>query len=270
MIAHHFDAVPDAIVTWQEFLQYHCRMSIEVDRSRSIDRDAWFIRVVERAWRLDQNPDDALEPTGVFPETLDAPKGLAQTRNMDLLWPDEKKPGALKGYKVAVKPTFARKDMPKAIRGYFTLQSETETIPKTFLPPRGALLPPMSIVFEREDGPAAMIVDVVSSNVDPSELPPALRAIILTRDEATARGATPLVQQKLFNPIYKKSSEVFGEGSDARAQEVLELKRKAFAGDNAGQIWLGRTGKFSDEFRGGVYRNDSLNVTFKPDNRKKV
>ena len=47
---------------------------------------------------------------------------------------------------------------------------------------------------------------------------------------------------------------------------LLALKKAVFTGDAKGGVFAGRTGKFSNDFGGGMYRNSGLNVTTRPNN----
>lgn len=262
IIARHFDSVPDGVVTWEEFLQYHVRMSKEVDRSRDLDRDGTFVSIVVREWRLDKDPELAMQPTGIIPSTLDCPEGLKRTRNMDLVWSDPAKPGAFLAFKGAAKSRFARRDIPAHIRGHFAYADEMSDMTVKACVARSAFLSPLCIVWADEAGQAKGFRGVISQNIERAQLPEALRNAIMPEDDAVkAFGAIEwLPLEEVYNPTYQKSSQSFGVGAQQSAENVLTLKRKVYQGDNCGLAWHGHTGKFTDGFNGGPYKFSGLNT----------
>ena len=266
VVARAFDTVPDGVVTWAEFLQYHVKMSAEVDRGRSVDRDGTFVGIVVQQWSLDKDPNSAMQPTGIIPSTLECPKGLKRTQNMHLVWADASGnagPKALIGFKAAVKTRFARGDLPAEIRGHFAFPDEVADYTLKGAVARSALLSPLSIVWRDEaTGAAKGFKEVVSQNIDLAQLPETLRAFVLPHTDAEAvYGAVEwLTLAEPYNPMYKKSSEAFGEAAEESAKDVLTLKRKVWEGTNCGLAWHGHTGKFTDGFNGGPGRASGLNT----------
>lgn len=266
IVARHFDTVADGNVTWDEFLQYHVRMSHEVDRGRSVDRDGTFVAVVVQQWRLDKDAAEAMRPTGIIPSTLDCPQGLKQTRNLDLVWPasEDGSNGGLRTFKSVVKSRFGRRVLPEHLRGYFAyLQEEVSAdVPVKACTARSAFLSPLSIVWKNSTGGSSGLKEVVSPNVELAQLPADLREAIMPHADAEKLHGPVnwLALEAVYNPTYKKSSDAFGVGAQESASEVLALKRKVFEGTNCGQSWHGHTGKFTDSFHGGPYSFSGLNT----------
>jgi len=259
-LLRQFENIEDGTVGWPQFLAYHVKVSNEVDRSRSLDREGSFLSIVALAWRLDQDPNAALEPTGIIPTTLDCPTGLAATKNLDLVWPED---GVLYAFKGTIKCRFARSLLPPSIRGCFAFQEElTGFTVKTRLS-RSALIAPLSIVWlNNETGEVFGLRDVVAPNVDVPQLPSYLQDVLLQADAATKRygNITWLELARAYNPMYKKSSEAFGVGTAEHALDVVTLKKAVFEGTACGLAWHGHTGKFTDSFNGGPYKFSGLNT----------
>jgi hypothetical protein len=267
-LLRQFEGAEDGIITWKEFLQYHIKVSNEVDRSRSLDRETTFLNIVAMAWRLDKDPNAALSPTGIIPLTLECPTGLAATKNLDLVWPSSE-PGVLFGFKGVVKCRFGRSSLPEDIRGCFAFQDELVNFTVKYPVSRSVLIAPVSIVWTDEStGQIVGLRDVVTPNADLNQVPDFLRSRMMQADEAirlygSAINWLPLAQA--YNPTYKKSSESVGVAVDDHARDVLDLKKRVFEGTNCGVAWHGHTGKFTDSFNGGPYKNSSLNTaTRKP------
>jgi hypothetical protein len=265
VVARHFEAsVADGVVSWEDFLQYHVRMSNEIDRGRSVDRDGTFVNIVVNSWKLDKDPETAMQPTGVIPSTLDCPVGLKRTRNMDLVWLDGSREKTFLAYRGAVKTRFARRDLPAHIRGHFAFADE---IPLDWTvkpsPSRSAVITPHSIVWVDEaTGEARGLKELVYPNVDLGLVPEGLRAVLMNHHDAEAKYGKVhwLALEQAYNPAYQKSSEVYGVGAKESAHDVLDLKKKAWEGNNCGAAWHGHTGKFTDSFNGGPYSFSGLNT----------
>jgi hypothetical protein len=259
---HFFGKPVTADIGFEEFLQYQTAVSNEVNKGRELDHDGHFQQLLRNCWGLNRRAADALAVTGIYPKTLEVPTGYLATRIMSLVWPDEARPGQLTGYKCVVKPVFARGDLPADKRGYFAFPEELERVAVTYLPVQAALLPPLSVAWcDAESGAWSGFRDVVSSNVDPSVLPPVQRELVLTQQAAAARAVAFQATRGAANPMYKKSSASFGEATESNAARVLSLKKAKFEGNNCGVAWVGRTGTFTSEFRGGPYTSSSLNVS---------
>lgn len=266
VVAHHFDTVPDGVVTWNEFLQFHVKMSLEVDRSRALDRDSTFTMLVTQMWKLDEEEERALHPTRIFPITMSAPTGLLATKSMDLLWPNPDVPGGLLGFRGVVRPRFGRADLPSQLQGYFAFADEVANRDVKTVVERATLMSSLSIVWRIESGELVGFKDVVSPNISVGKLPDELKDVILTEADAEKLGPVCwLPLKEPYNPTYKKSSQSFGVGAEQSAGDVLALKKKVWEGNNCGLAWHGHTGKFTDDFKGGAYRNSSFNTsTVKP------
>jgi hypothetical protein len=251
-------------VSWDEFLTYYTRLSAEIDTGRELNHDHFFEMVVSKVWRLDDDAKDPLPVTKVIPITLERPTGLLATQNMDLMWPDGA--GGLIGFRAVVKPWFARSDLPEGLRGHLLFAQETQRHTHKYLPVQAALTPPHDIIWEiePESGVYAGLQGVVLSNVDLAQLPTDLLQYILPSKVSGQKSVHFLSLPKVENPHYKRSSEVYGFRAQEHCQELLELKKAVFSGDAKGGVFAGRTGKFSNEFGGGMYRNSGLNVTTNP------
>jgi hypothetical protein len=261
IIRKQFADLPDGVVTFAEFLQYHVKMSNEVDRSRSIDRDGTFVNNVVTMWRLDKDSAKAMQPTGIIATTLECPVGLKRTRNMDLVWTDPADRSGLIAFRGAVKTRFARADLPENIRGHFAYADEITDRTVKQSPSRSAVMTALSIVWT-VDGTARGFREVVSPNVDQAQLPETLKSVIIHHDEAerTYTHVEWLPLAEVYNPAYQKSSEAFGQSAYDSAQQVLELKKKVYDGTSCGIAWHGHTGKFTDSFNGGPTRFSGLNT----------
>lgn len=257
-------AARDGKVTWDEFQTYYEKVSAEVDLGRELDHDAYFELLVVRAWRLDE-PEDARMPETRFIATTDEkPTGLKATRSMHLVWRDPAS-GTILGFPSVVKPWFARKIMPLSLRQHFAYYDEMERVPHKMLPANGCSLAPLDIVWTDEsDGSVLALKGLVATTVDVAKLPDTLRAHIMLPTEAAKLNPSYIPIEPVANPIYKRSNDVYGVGSNEQCQKILELKKATFNGTACGNVFAGKTGKFSNSFGGGMYTNSSLNITMKP------
>jgi hypothetical protein len=236
----------DGKISWEEFETYYLKVSQEVDRGHSVDKEGFFRNLVRKAWRLDEDEKPILATTNIIPDTLGLPSGLARAKNMDLVFPSESGLG-LQGFRGAVKTVFARGDIPECLRGYFALHGELERIPVSFLPVRAATLPPYDFVWPTEDGTWTGYKGVINSNVNLAAMPEDLRCLVRTQQESASLGA--VYQQsapQVANPHFRKSSDIYGEGTEVECAKLADLKRNTFNGKAAGTRYLGRTGKFTN------------------------
>ena len=233
-------------ISFDEFVAYYTKVSQEVDRSHAVDKEGFFRDLVRMAWRLDEDEKPVLAATNIIPATLELPSGLARAKNMDLVFPSESGLG-LVGFRGAVKTVFARGDVPECLRGYFALYGELERVPVSYLPVRAATLPPYDFVWPTEDGQWTGYKGVINSNVNLAAMPEDLRCLIKTREESAHLGVLyQQVAEVVVNPHYRKSSDIYGSGTEAECARLSELKRNTFNGKAAGTRYLGRTGKFTN------------------------
>lgn len=262
----HFTHIPpEGAVTWDDFASYYTKASTEIDAGRDIDPDASFVQMVIRAWRLDEDGAPRFESTGILPTTLERPSGYSATVNMDLVWKDEN--GGLVGYRHVVKPLFSRAELPDEIRGYFALPVESTRANVRFLPAQAALVADLDLVWPKNaaepSGEWTGYRAAVRSNVDTRFLPALLQNYILPFTRTSQMNVTYNESVKIQNPVYKKTSQTYGVGAKEHCAQVAELKKLTWEGKAAGNVFAGKTGKFSDQFKAGCYRNSGLNVSVK-------
>ena len=177
---------------------------------------------------------------------------------MHLIWVDEKR-GTLVGFKGVVLPSFARKDLPEFLRGYFAFPREVEGRHVHFFPPQPAVHPPYDLSWKDESENFYGVRGVVASNVDIGCLPEQLAAAVVTSNVADARRTTFLSDIKPLNPTYMRSSDAIGIAADREALRLLELKQKA-SQNVPGFVHAGRSGKFTATFAGGMPLASGFNL----------
>lgn len=255
------------------FVAYYTRISADVDRSREVFRDALFEKMVAPCWGLDIASLPSINPTGFRVSTLEMAEGLAAATNMDLVFPDLEGDGFC-GFEAVVKNTFARKELPEALQGYFGLVEESKlqkvryitaaaTTERTVLGrgPAQAVLPYDLIWQDEATGAWTGLQAVIAAKIDISRLPETLLAAVVPPSVSAERKVQFLPQRAPFNPFYKKSSDAFGVGAVDAAKKTCEVKAAYYSGNGCGQVYCGHVGKFTDEFKGGVYSSSGLNTS---------
>jgi hypothetical protein len=247
----------DGFITWDEFFNFHAKISVEVNARREADKDAFFVNLVTSIWRLEQA---TLAGTKIVPVTLEMPSGLAATRNMDLIWAAED--GHLCGYKGVVTPTFARLSLPEQLRGNFALPQELLQASVKYLPIQSAVQPAYDFVWrEGEDKPFVGLKGIIAANVDYALIPPFLQQFILTPKESAALKVQFLAtSEKPPNPFYKKSSQSIGVNANEFSLRVNMLKKQLHEGTLRGTVFAGRTGSFTKQFAGGMPVTSGFNM----------
>lgn len=206
------------------------------------------------------NMHDVLRPTGV--------KALQSVHRppvevMDLVWRDDKTK-ALVGFRGVVRPLFCRAALPAPLRGHVLLAQESLENRVRFVPTRPTNQAALDFVWEDVEGSGRLcgLRGVVSSAVDLVVAPDAVKQHLMTPAQSAAAGVEFAETDKPANGIlFKRVNDAYGMDAVEEARRTAALKKAVFEGTACGNVYATTwSGKFSDQFPGGPYRQQGLNT----------
>lgn len=272
------------VVAKDSFLDFYVKLSQEVQTMRqkgeaALDPDKFFCLMVEQTWHLDENwgedvdddndqhgisnsnHHDVLRPTGI--KALE-PVHRLPTSALDLIWKDAKT-GRLVGFRGVVKPLFLRRVLPPHLRGHFALPIESNENKVQYVPTRPTNQPAFDFVWEDvESGKLVGLQGVVASAVDLPLTDNDIKKHLFTSAESRANGVQYLEDcaKDSSSVLFKKTHDDYGTDADLEARKVAALKKAVFEGTACGHVYATTwSGKFSDQFPGGPYRQAGLNTS---------
>jgi hypothetical protein len=277
-----FESEGKLYVAKDSFIDFYVKLSLEVQTMRqkgeaALDPDRFFCTMVEQTWHLDEdwgqqpddedehgiansNVEDILRPTGI--KALE-PVQRMPTDALDLVWKDPQT-GKLTGFKGIVKPLFPRKDIPARIRGHFVLGIESAENKVKFIPTRPTNQPPFDFVWQDEEtGKLIGLHGVVASSVDLPFTPDNIKRHLFTPKESLESGVEFISHAKdPASTLFKKINDEYGLDAVHEARKVAGLKKAVFEGTACGNVYATTwSGKFSDQFPGGPWRQAGLNCS---------
>lgn len=272
------------VVPKDSFLDFYVKLSQEVQTMRqkgeaALDPDKFFCLMVEQTWHLDEhwgedvdddqdqhginnsNNHDILRPTGI--KALE-PVHRLPTSPLDLIWADAKT-GRLVGFRGIVKPLFIRQILPALLRGHFALSIESAENKVQYLPTRPTNQPPFDFVWEdAETGKLVGLQGVIASAVDLPLTSDDIKKHLSTPAESRANGVQYLEDcaKDSSSVLFKKTHDDYGTDAVLEARKIAGLKKAVFEGTACGHVYATTwSGKFSDQFPGGPYRQAGLNTS---------
>eukprot|EP01065_Artemidia_motanka_P027037 TRINITY_DN32273_c0_g1_i1.p2 TRINITY_DN32273_c0_g1~~TRINITY_DN32273_c0_g1_i1.p2 ORF type:complete len:223 (+),score=55.38 TRINITY_DN32273_c0_g1_i1:54-671(+) len=180
---------------------------------------------------------------------------MAASRQLCLVWASEGDgQEGLRGYKGVVDAAIDVAQMPDPLRRHVVRITEVSGV--SWIAPRPALLRPLDLVWEEEDGSLCGFDGVVSSRVDPAHLPEFLHQFIRPHSQVRSQPHRFIPLSDLpVNPIYVPTSKSIGQVGQGMPPPDRSRKHDEPAPDG----WHGRQGNFTSEFGAGQYRYCGLN-----------
>lgn len=221
------------------------------------------------------NMNDVLRPTGV--KAMQSVQRLP-TDVLDLVWAVSDAATGKKqlvGFRGVVRPLFPRAAVPAPIRGHFLLPAESAESHVKFLATRPSNQPSLDFVWPdmenllvggsgSSQSPVLIgLQGVVSSSVDMVAVPEEIRRHLFTPAQSSAANVQFAPTEKPPCPIlFKKLSDEYGMDAVPEARRTAALKKAVFEGTACGNVYATTwSGKFSDQFPAGPWRQAGLNTS---------
>jgi hypothetical protein len=135
-----------------------------------------------------------------------------------------------------------------------------------FLPTRPTNQPPLDFVWREGEGEEGQLVGfpgVIASVVDVPVVPESVRSLLMTPEQSSAAGVRfATIAAPTAGVLFKRQSDSYGRDAVDEARRVAALKRAVFEGTACGHVYATTwSGKFSDGFGGGPWRQQGLNCS---------